>query len=807
MRYSWASSDTKPTAYSSLSKQFLFSTFRPHSLGALCGDPCGVVFNTDQNLCVEVSEFWFYESSMGKKRALEEEGAAGEETHDNGSEEKMELDADGDGVQEDEASESKKSAAAKPKRVRKPTAPKIMDDAPPKQKGDKKAVSAAAAKKAPAKKSEARGAPKMKKEMTKMERLEEARKAFKWWEQDELPAGVNWKTLEQAGIIFPDPMERHGKPLLYDGKAIVLPGEHEEIASFYAAMPEDGPQLGGPSRETFQKNFFKDFKDALGESSEIKDFDKCDFTTIGEHLNLLKELRKAATDEEKAAAKVVKEANAVAKGYALVDGRLEKMGNFTMEPPGLFRGRGDHPLTGTLKRRTFSDQVSLNMSEDACVPKGDMPGRAWAAVQHDPTVTWLCAWTENVNDTNKYVMLSASSSFKGKSDRDKYGKAIELSRCIDKVRKDYKAKILSSDKAERQIGVAMWVIDVLALRVGGEKGEDEADTVGCCSLRLEHLKFNPDPNSYEFELEFLGKDSMQFKQTITFDKIEHPSGDIGKDVYRCFKSFCAGKKQSEDVFDTLDPSILNKHLSSLMKGLSAKVFRTFNASFTLQKELPDKDKLKDLTIAEKVTLYNDANRLVAILCNHQKTVSNAQVAQFESLYGKLDVLKTQRDELKKWLGMTKSKGDKIPLKADDSAIIDRLQKAVDAAQKLKDAASTTEEKLAAVAAMDTAKNAVKEDTARKSSIAHMYKTTPNASSLEGRITTWEDKINKMEIDIKNRDDNKEVALGTSKINYMDPRISVAWCKRHEVPIDKVFAKTLRDKFNWAMAVAPEWKFE
>ncbi len=50
-------------------------------------------------------------------------------------------------------------------------------------------------------------------------------------------------------------------------------------------------------------------------------------------------------------------------------------------------------------------------------------------------------------------------------------------------------------------------------------------------------------------------------------------------------------------------------------------------------------------------------------------------------------------------------------------------------------------------------------------------------------------------------------IGTSKINYMDPRISVAWCKRCEVPIDKVFAKTLRDKFNWAMAVDPNWEFK
>lgn len=45
-----------------------------------------------------------------------------------------------------------------------------------------------------------------------------------------------------------------------------------------------------------------------------------------------------------------------------------------------------------------------------------------------------------------------------------------------------------------------------------------------------------------------------------------------------------------------------------------------------------------------------------------------------------------------------------------------------------------------------------------------------------------------------------------QLNYMDPRISVAFCKRNEVPIEKIFSKTLRDKFNWAMAVPPDWLF-
>ena len=57
----------------------------------------------------------------------------------------------------------------------------------------------------------------------------------------------------------------------------------------------------------------------------------------------------------------------------------------------------------------------------------------------------------------------------------------------------------------------MWVIDRLALRVGNEKGEDEADTVGCCSLRVEHVRLVA-PSSIEFD--FLGKDSMRYFNTV-----------------------------------------------------------------------------------------------------------------------------------------------------------------------------------------------------------------------------------------------------------------------------------------------------
>lgn len=546
-----------------------------------------------------------------------------------------------------------------------------------------------------------------KKDMKKMDKLEEARKAFKWWDASELPSGINWERMEHAGISFPAPYFRHGRPLVYDGHAIVLPSELEEIATFYAAMPEDGPQLGDEKiRPTFQKNFFKDFTDALGPGHAIHKFSMCDFSQIRECVNLDRSLKKAATEEEKAMKKAETERNALKRGYALVDGRLEKMGNFNMEPPGLFRGRGNHPKTGELKKRTFSEQVSLNLDEEAPAPKTDLQGHAWQEVRHDPMVTWLCSWNENVQGMNKYVMLSASSSFKGKSDREKYGKAIQLKHCIHNVRKDYNEKIVSKDKGERQMGVAMWVIDVLALRVGGEKGEDEADTVGCCSLRKEHLHFSTDANTFDIELEFLGKDSMLFKQNIDFSL----HGETGKRVYSCLKSFCGGKTDDDDVFETLTPTDLNKHLTSIMKGLSAKVFRTYNASVTLEAELPTAQELEGLDVSDKIIRYNSANRQVAILCNHQKTVSKSTENQLENLNTKLGDLDAQKKQLLQWKELVrKGKADDIPLKDDDDEALEVINKRISKAQERMTAASThgNEERLAAKAELDQAKAVAK----------------------------------------------------------------------------------------------------
>lgn len=83
----------------------------------------------------------------------------------------------------------------------------------------------------------------------------------------------------------------------------------------------------------------------------------------------------------------------------------------------------------------------------------------------------------------------------------------------------------SGDDFKNQVGVAIYLIDNLALRVGNEKSaEDEADTVGCCSLRVEHIRLEEE-NKVTFD--FLGKDSMRYLNTVEVKPI----------VYNLLKKF------------------------------------------------------------------------------------------------------------------------------------------------------------------------------------------------------------------------------------------------------------------------------
>jgi DNA topoisomerase-1 len=298
----------------------------------------------------------------------------------------------------------KKRAKPKPKYKESSDDDSSDSDDEPIQK--KRAARKPAKRKAPAKKEPA---PKRRKsstgstarkpkQLTKVQRLEKALGAFEWWNAPDPPEGKSWTTLEHAGVTFEPQYVPHNVPLVYEGAPVKLTPRQEELATFYASMPEDGPQLSvkGGQREIFQKNFWDDFSKALGASHTIKSFKGCDFTRISEHLDRQKAIRRSASDAEKKATKEMKDKQLLKSGFALLDGHVEKVGNFRMEPPSLFRGRGKHPRTGVVKQRTEPDRVAINVGRDRAPPRCHEPGRSWSDVQHDDSVTWLATWHENV---------------------------------------------------------------------------------------------------------------------------------------------------------------------------------------------------------------------------------------------------------------------------------------------------------------------------------------------------------------------------------------------------------------------------
>lgn len=458
---------------------------------------------------------------------------------------KVESDSD------DDVPLAKKKAPAKKAPVKKANGVKKEEsdsDAPLAKKPAAKKQKAKPAATTPVKK----GKGKAKREETEQEEdAENEEDEYRWWEDPGKSDGTKkWDTLEHNGVVFPpeyEPLPKHVK-LIYDGIPVTLHKDAEEIATFYGSMLNSTHNIENP---TFNKNFFEDFsvvldktghgKDKDGNTVKIKKFEKCDFKPIFEWFDTERAKKKFLSAAEKKVLKAEKDAAETQYMHCMWDGRKQKVGNFRVEPPGLFRGRGEHPKTGRVKKRVAPEQITINIGENAKVPEPPA-GHRWKEIKHDREGTWLAMWQENINGAYKYVMLAANSDIKGQSDFKKFEKARDLKKHIDRIRKDYRKDLNSKMMADRQRATAIYLIDQFALRAGNEKGEDEADTVGCCSLKFQHITLKP-PETVIFD--FLGKDSIRF-----YDEVK-----VDPQVFRNLKLFKKEPKTTgDDIFDRLTVS-------------------------------------------------------------------------------------------------------------------------------------------------------------------------------------------------------------------------------------------------------------
>ncbi len=409
-----------------------------------------------------------------------------------------------------------------------------------------------------------------------------------------------WKTLRHNGVAFPDPYAPKGLTVAIRGETVSLSPIAEEMA-YNLAKKKDTPYVQDP---VFVENFMKYFAKELPAAFKGSAFADVDFSRFYALVDSEKRAKESMPKEEKKAQAVSRkekrEKLRALYGKAVIDEKEIEIANWLVEPPGLYMGRGQHPIRGSWKPRVQQGDVTLNLDESSPVPPGD-----WGAIVHDHGSIWIARWIDKLTKREKYVWPHESSEIQQSRSKAKYDKALSIGTQLERLRRSILKSMAAKDERTRKIATVAYLIDRLGMRVGDEKDEDEADTVGATTLRVEHVKIEDD----RVEFDFLGKDSVRWLKVL-----RDPEPVLAQNLRR----FTAKKKPGDEIFDVVTSSMVNRFLSGVVPGASAKVFRTYHATVVTETSLRSRD-VRDADDLEKRYFAKEANLAAAEFCNHKRT--------------------------------------------------------------------------------------------------------------------------------------------------------------------------------------------
>jgi len=552
---------------------------------------------------------------------------------------------------------------------------------------------------------------------------------------------MKWKTLQHNGILFPPDFKSQGIKIKISGEH-VEPSLIQEEMVYQWAKKKDAPKPGTAEKYVedpiFQKNFISDFAKTFNGKFKNLKYTDVDFTQAYMLVDKEKEAKELMTKEEKKALalkrKEIREDMKIKYGKAIMDEQEVDVGNYMAEPPGIFMGRGEHPMRGRYKPQVTAKDVTLNLGKESKVPEGK-----WGKIVHDNDSMWIASWMDALTQKRKYVWLADTAGIKQERDKAKYDKAKNLAREIENVKARIVKDMQSKERRTKRIATACYLIYRTAMRVGDEKDPDEADTVGATTLRKEHIKLTE--NSIEFD--FLGKDSVRWRETI-------PAEGLDKQLHDNLKELIANKKNTQEIFHGITSRHVNAYYSTLVKGLTAKVFRTYLASSVVSKYLRNHDNIKSESNMKKLFHAKMANLDSAIMCNHKRTIPK----NFEqSLQKKKDTLSNVKKS-KPWL------------KSEES-----LKKAESIAQKTKK----------------------QKERVKKIKI-----------QIRNRKAKHSERIEKLQLQIELTQKTRDHNLGTSLRNYIDPRIFKAWTDEVAAEWEKLYTSALQKKFLWVKSDDSKW---
>lgn len=435
------------------------------------------------------------------------------------------------------------------------------------------------------------------------------------------------KQLGHSGVLIPT-YEPKGFKILYKGEEFLLVPEVEEMAVAWVK------KLGTDyvKDPVFARNFSKDFSKALGiiPPATIENFDFSEIIRWVENEKAAKE--NMSREERKALAearKKIREANKERYGYAVLNGERVEIG-YSVEPPSIFMGRGKHPLRGRWKSRVDYEDVVINLSPDAPTPKPSSGGR-WKDRVFDPNGMWVAKWQDKLSGEKKYLWIADTARLKQRRDIEKFDKALELGKLVERVRQHIELGLASEDIEQRRIATVCYLIDNLKLRVGDEKSKDEADTVGATTLRGSHVEID---QSGRVKFDFLGKDCVRWIVVL------RPPAQVVKNL----KSFISGPRAQ--IFSGVRSEHVNAFLGEVMPGLTAKVFRTYHASHVVGVFLDNSKVRPEDTDLEKNYVAKMANLEAAITCHHKRKLPKNWKVSFEKKIERMKELKAELKEAK-----------------------------------------------------------------------------------------------------------------------------------------------------------------
>lgn len=532
----------------------------------------------------------------------------------------------------------------------------------------------------------------------------------------------------------------------------------------FGAFCKINPELACMEDEVFIKNVFTCIKAAGGEDYLAKSrYCKLPaFVKEDPKINKWREWYAKAKVEKAAYSaahkdeiKAAKEEFAKLYGNVVLNGVEEPLQSCTVEPEGIYPGRGDSPLRGYWKFEHVPEDIKVNTNSEnlpVLIRVGEDDGDEEVV---ETTDKWNISWNPNAHFAAQYnnlvgipnpdgsvktlkatkykmIQFAATSSVKKEGQSKKYAAASDLGKAYDKiitaVKKDFE-KARNDDKvADLSTAIAVFMLFEKGIRIGFS----EATVNGTKGLLA--LEWNKDVKRIDNKIKFnfYGKDSVKDNSFI-----ETEYADIIEKGWSKYTKLRTDKAAIKYYIGKLAPAVKDV--------FSPKLCRTAVAASVMTKALEEVAAKYKITEASPEALkklaFNEANMAVAKRLNHQRGVNKAA--------------EEKRDAANK----------------------EREQKLKERAAKNKETEAKRLERIKAL------KKAKKDGWQEK------------VAKLQQQIAKADERLEQGKRDLKFREENGNITGATSKAAYIDPGIVSEWCAKVDLSLEKIYTKAQIKQFE------------